>query len=126
MNSRLRFVPPKQRFETTSGVWRNASKSPFGACTRTPFVSTPPQPQPHQTFPSVPQRIPSVNPGAKSANTLPLRKALFTTSNTMMLAGYCGPSVAPVHDIASLEVGREADAVRAPHRALGRHGRLTA
>src|SRR5256712_5444153 len=33
---------------------------------------------------------------------------------------------AGVHDVAPLEVRREADAVRAPHRALGRDGRLPA
>src|SRR2546425_2459495 len=96
MNNRLRFVPPKQRLAITSGVWRKASNSPLGAWTRTPSVSTPPQPHPHQTLPSVSQRIPSVNPGLKSAKTFPPRNAvpLLTTSNTMMLAGYCGPSVA--------------------------------
>src|SRR5438128_1899363 len=62
MNNRLRFVPPKQRLEMTSGVWRNATCSPFGAWTRTPLVSTPPQPQPHHTLPSVSQRMPSANP----------------------------------------------------------------
>src|SRR5262249_61420000 len=31
-----------------------------------------------------------------------------------------------VHDVAFLEVGREADAVRASHRAFGRDGRLAA
>src|SRR5437773_1855671 len=69
MNNRLRFVPPKQRLATTSGVWRKASNSPLGAWTRTPSVSTPPQPHPHQTLPSVSQRIPSVNPGLKSGFT---------------------------------------------------------
>src|SRR2546429_9366745 len=95
MNNRLRFVPPKQRLEMTSGVWRNATCSPFGAWTRTPLVSTPPQPQPHQTLPSVSQRMPSVNPGLKSANSLPplTPVPLFTTSNTMILAGEVGPPV---------------------------------
>src|SRR5438034_6318315 len=105
MNNRLRFVPPKQRLEMTSGVWRNATCSPFGAWTRTPLVSTPPQPQPHQTLPSVSQRMPSVNPGLKSANSLPplTPVPLFTTSNTMILAGNCGPSVAPVSTTRSEE-----------------------
>src|SRR2546427_10566633 len=98
MNNRLRFVPPKQRLEITSGVWRNATCSPFGAWTRTPLVSTPPQPQPHQTLPSVSQRMPSVNPGLKSANSLPplTPVPLFTTSNTMILARDLGPPVSPV------------------------------
>ena len=50
-NSLLRLVPPNTKLATTSGVCRKASSSPLGACTRTPLVSMPPQPQLHHTLP---------------------------------------------------------------------------
>src|SRR5215475_3405897 len=89
MNSLLRLVPPNTKLATTSGVCRKASSSPLGACTRTPLVSIPPQPQLHHTLPSVSQRTPSEKPGLKSANTLPPLVAVpsLTTSKTMIFAG---------------------------------------
>ena len=87
MNSRLRLTPPKVRLAMTSGVCRKASNSPAELCTRTPLVSGPPQPQLHQTLPSVSQRMPSVKPGAKSANTRGRDSVVPLTVKAMMFAG---------------------------------------
>ncbi len=58
MNSRLRFTPPKQTLAQRSGSRMRPISLPSGANTATPSSPSPPE-KPHQTLPSVSQRMPS-------------------------------------------------------------------
>src|SRR5215510_5497605 len=88
MKSRLRLIPPKQRFALRSGRWMRPIILAAGLKMTTPSSPSPP-PHPHQRLPSVSQRNPSGTPEPALTNRRRLASLVppATTSNTQIARG---------------------------------------